>query len=125
MFYLIFGGILVFAGIYLIIKEIIAKTKGKHIPATMAGFSEERGNQYPLFQFNYEGQEYTISGAEPVKNPNTYKYHTGDTVNIVFLPSNTKYVDIEGSFTGFLWGLGAIAGGVVFILLYCRQNGII
>ena len=58
-------------------------------------------------------------------NPESYKYKVGDSVNIVFVPSNTKYVDIEGSFTELLYAFGAMAGGVVFILLYCRQNGII
>lgn len=125
MFYLIFGGILIFAGFYLIIKTIYHRKKGEHITAKLVGFSEEGSSMFPVFNFTYNGQEYNITGGVAAKNPESYKYKVGDSVNIVFVPSNTKYVDIEGSFTEFIYAFGAMAGGVVFILLYCRQNGII
>ena len=60
-----------------------------------------------------------------MKSPENYKYQVGDVVNIIFVPTNTKYVDVEGSKVEWLYALGSIAGGVVFILLYCRQHGII
>lgn len=125
MFYLLFGGILVFAGFYLIIKTVYHRTKGEHITSRLVGFKEEGSTIYPVFNFSHGGQEYNITGGVPAKSPESFKYKVGDSVNIVFFPSNTKYVDIEGSFTEILYGIGAIAGGAVFILLYCRQNGIL
>lgn len=121
MFYLAFGGVLVFAGFYLIAKGIYAKVKGEHIPATLVGFSDENGTHYPVFKFNYNGQEYTISGGVAASEPDKYKYSVGDTVNIIYVPGNEKYVDVEGSITEFLYALGSIAGGIVFILIYFRQ----
>ena len=120
MWNLIFGGLLVFTGFYLIVKGVYARKKGEHIASRLVGFSEENGTYYPLFQFSYNSQEYKISGAVPVKNPNSYKYKIGDTVNIIFVPTNTKYVDVEGSYTDFLWALASFAFGAVFILLYFR-----
>ncbi|SEP98004.1 Protein of unknown function [Lachnospiraceae bacterium NE2001] len=120
MWNLIFGGILVFAGFYLIVKGIYARVKGEHIPSRLTSFSNENDTYYPVFNFNYQGQEYNITGAVPVKDPSSFKYHPGDTVNIIFVPSNTKYVDIEGSYKDFLYALGFFAAGAVFILLYFR-----
>ena len=121
MWTLIFGGILVFAGFYLIVKGIYARVKGEHIPSRLASFSNENGTYYPVFNFNYQGQEYNISGAVPVKNPTSFKYQPGDIVNIIFVPTNTKYVDIEGSYKDFLYALGFFVAGAVFILLYFRH----
>ena len=103
----IFGGILVFAGFYLIIKSVIARKKGIHMDAKLVGFSDENGTQYPLFQFTHEGEELTISG--------------GVSAN----PSNRKYVDIEGSYTEFLYAIGAIVLGAIFIYFYLRGIGVI
>ena len=120
MWNLIFGGLLVFTGFYLIVKGIYSRVKGVHIASHLSTFSNENGTYYPVFNFNYEGQEYNISGGVPVKNPNSFKYHPGDSVNIIFVPSNTKYVDIEGSFKDFLYALAFLGAGAVFILLYFR-----
>ena len=89
----IFGGILVFAGFYLIIKSVIARKKGIHMDAELVGFSDENGTQYPLFKFTHEGEELTISGGVSA-DPSKFKHQVGDTVRIVFNPSNRKYVDI-------------------------------
>ncbi len=121
MWYLIFGGLLVFTGFYLIIKGIFARKKGEHIPARFVGFSNEKGNSYPLFNFKYNGEDLTISGAVPVERPDSYKHEVGDTVNIIYVPGNNKYVDIEGSYTDFLWAVGSILVGAVLIFLYFRQ----
>ena len=120
MWKLIFGGLLVFTGFYLIIKGIMSRKKGEHIPARLVGFSDERGTHYPLFNFQYNGEDLTISGGFSVDKPDTYKYQIGDTVNIIYVPGNNKYVDIEGSFADFLWGVGSILAGAVFVFLYFR-----
>ena len=120
----IFGGILVFAGFYLIIKCAIARKKGIHMDAKLVGFSDENGTQYPLFQFTHEGEELTISGGVSA-NPSKFKHQVGDTVRIVFNPSNRKYVDIEGSYTEFLYAVGAIVLGAIFVYFYLRGAGII
>ena len=125
MFYLLFGGLLVFTGFYLIFKIVYQQVKGEHISARLAGFNPEGDSLFPVFNFTYNGQEYNITSGVSVKSPENYKYQVGDMVNIIFVPTNTKYVDVEGSKVEWLYALGSIAGGVVFILLYCRQHGII
>ena len=122
MFNLIFGGILIFTGFYLIAKGIYARVKGVHVASRLASFSNENGTYYPVFNFNYQGQEYNISGAVPVKDPGSFKYQPGDTVNVIFVPTNTKYVDIEGSYKDFLYALGFFLAGLVFMLIYFRSR---
>ena len=92
--------------------------------AKLVGFSDENGTQYPLFQFTHEGEELTISGGVAA-NPSKFKHQVGDTVRIVFNPSNRKYVDIEGSYTEFLYAIGAIVLGAIFIYFYLRGIGVI
>ena len=127
MWYLIFGGILIFAGIYLIVKCIVSRKKGIHMDAQLIGFNQERDTQYPLFKFTYEGEELTLTGGVPAK-PDKFKYEVGDTVKIIFNPSNRKFVDIEGSATEYLYGAGAIVLGAILViasLKVCSDNGLI
>ena len=41
MWYVVFGGILIFAGFYLIIKCLIQRRKGIRLDAMLIGFREE------------------------------------------------------------------------------------
>ena len=123
MGYIIFGGIVVFAGFYLIIKCLIHRKKGIHMEAPLVGFQEEKGSQYPVFRFTYEGEEITITGGVPA-NPSKFKYQVGDSVKIIFDPSNRKFVDIEGSATEFLYGIGAIVLGAVLVLAQLKKMGV-
>ncbi|SCW33237.1 hypothetical protein SAMN02910456_00611 [Ruminococcaceae bacterium YRB3002] len=124
MWYLIFGGLLVFVGFYLIIKCLLSRKKGIHMDAQLVGFSEERGTQYPLFRFSYEGEELTISGGVPA-DPAKFKHEVGESVRIIFNPSNRKFVDIEGSATEYLYGIGSIIGGAVLIVIQLMKMGVI
>ena len=72
MGYIVFGGIVAFAGFYLIIKCLIHRKKGIHMEAPLVGFQEEKGSQYPVFRFTYEGEEITITGGVPA-NPSKFK----------------------------------------------------
>ena len=123
MGYVIFGGLLVFVGFYLIIKCLVSRKKGIHMDATLAGFQEENGTQYPVFRFTYEGEEVTIPGGVPAK-PDKFKYQTGDNVRIIFNPSNRKFCDIEGSATEYLYGIGAIVLGAILALAQLKKMGV-
>ena len=112
----IFYGLIVFVGFYLIIKCTIHRKKGVHLDAKLDGFQDERGTQYPVFKFTYEGEELTLPGGVPA-NPSKFKYQEGDNVRIVFNPSNRKFVDIEGSATEYIYGIAAIVFGG-FLLFY-------
>jgi len=122
MWYVIFGGILVVAGFYLIIKCFISRKKGIHLDAQLVGFNEERGTMYPVFRFNYEGEEITISGGVPAK-PDKFKHEVGESVRVIFNPSNRKFVDIEGSATEYLYGLAAIVLGAVLAIAQLKKSG--
>ena len=123
MWYVIFGGILIFAGIYLIVKCIVSRKKGIHMDAQLIGFNQERDPQYPLFKFTYEGEELTLTGGVPAK-PDKFKYEVGDTVKIIFNPSNRKFVDIEGSATEYLYGAGAIVLGAILVIASLKKMGV-
>ncbi|MBO4636560.1 MAG: hypothetical protein J5685_05365 [Clostridiales bacterium] len=120
MWYLIMGGLLVFAGIYLLVKKALEKKKGVSIDARLTGFSDERGTHYPVFEFSYEGEQLTVPGGTPVEDPNRYKHKIGDTVNIIYVPGNTKYVYVVGSYMEILYGIGSIIVGGILLFLYFR-----
>ena len=123
MVYVIFGGILVFAGFYLIIKCLISRKKGIHMDSELVGFQPENGTEYPVFRFTYEGEELTIPGGVPA-NPSKFKHQAGDTVRIIFNPSNRKFVDLEGSATEYLYGIGAIVLGAVLAIASLKKMGV-
>lgn len=123
MWYLIFGGLIVFVGFYLIIKCTIHRTKGIHIDAQLVGFNEEKGSNYPVFRFNYEGEEITITGGVPAK-PDKFKYEIGETVKVIFNPSNRKFVDIEGSATEYLYGIASIVLGGILVVVQLKKMGV-
>lgn len=123
MFYVIFGGILVFAGFYLIIKCALSRKKGTRIEAQLVGFQEEKGAEYPVFRFTYEGEELTIPGGVPA-NPSKFKHQIGDSVNIIFNPSNRQFVDIAGSATEYLYGIASIVLGAILALASLKKMGV-
>lgn len=123
MFYVIFGGLLIFTGFYLIIKCILNRKKGIHMEAELVGFQAENGTEYPVFRFTYEGEEQNISGGVPA-NSSKFKYQVGDTVKIIFNPSNRKFVDLEGSATEYLYGIGAIVLGAVLVIASLKKMGV-
>ena len=123
MWYVIFGGLLVFVGFYLIIKCTVSRKKGVQLDAALVGFNEERGTQYPLFKFNYEGEELTLPGGVPAE-PSRFKHQIGDTVSIVFNPSNRKFVDIAGSKTEYLYGIASIIFGAILAIVQLKKLGV-
>ena len=118
-----FYGLIVFCGFYLIIKCIISRKKGVHLEGRLVGFQPERDTQYPLFTFTYEGEELTLPGGVPA-DPNKFKYQEGDTVKIIFNPSNRKFVDIEGSATEYIYGAAAIVLGGFLLFYQLKKLGL-
>ena len=118
-----FYGLIVFVGFYLIIKCTIHRKKGIHLDAQLVGFQQENGTQYPVFKFNHEGEEITISGGVPA-DPSKFKYQEGDTVRVVFNPSNRKFVDIEGSATEYIYGVAAIVLGGLLLAYQLHKMGL-
>ena len=116
MIYTVFGGILVFAGFYLIAKKIASAKNGISITAELVGFATEKDAQYPLFKFTYEGQEISMTGGMPVSNPSKYKYSVGDSVSIKYSPKNTRYVDVVGENSDLLYAAGSIVLGAILIV---------
>ncbi len=123
MWWIIFGGLLVFTGFYLIIKCLINRKKGIHMEAQLVGFNDENGTNYPVFKFNYEGEELTLPGGVPAK-PDKFKHEVGEKVGIIFNPSNRKFVDIEGSKTEYLYGIASIVLGAILMITQLKKMGV-
>jgi hypothetical protein len=123
MWWIIFGGLLVFTGFYLIIKCLINRRKGIHMEAQLVGFNDENGTNYPVFKFNYEGEELTLPGGVPAK-PDKFKHEVGEKVGIIFNPSNRKFVDIEGSKTEYLYGIASIVLGAILMITQLKKMGV-
>ena len=119
----IFYGIICFAGFYLIIKCFISRKRGIHLDGRLVGFQEERGTQYPVFSFTYEGEELTLPGGVPAE-PKKFKYEEGESVKIIFDPSNRKFVDIEGSMTEYIYGIAAIVLGGFLLFYQLKKMGL-
>ena len=123
MWYVIFGGLLIFTGFYLIIKCMISRKKGIHIDAQFVGFQDEGSAQYPMFRFVYEGEEITLPGGVSAK-PSKFKHEVGEKARIIFNPSNRKFVDIEGFATEYLYGIGSIILGGILVYGNLKKMGV-
>jgi len=124
MFQVLFGGLLVFVGFYLIIKCIIYSKKGIHMDAQLTGFREERDTQYPVFKFMYEGEELQIPGGVPA-DPSKFKYQEGESVRIIFNPSDRRFVAVEGSATEYIYGIASIVLGAFLALYQLKKMGVL
>ena len=122
MWYVIFGGILIFAGFYLIIKCALSRRKGIHLDAQLVGYEQGNNTQYPVFKFTYEGEQLTLPGGVPAK-PDKFKYEIGENVRIIFNPSNRKFVDMEGSATEYLYGIASIVLGAILAIVQLKKMG--
>ena len=122
MWYVVFGGILVFAGFYLIIKCALSRRKGIHLDAQLVGYEQGNNAQYPVFKFTYEGEQLTLPGGVPAK-PDKFKYEIGENVRIIFNPSNRKFVDMEGSATEYLYGIASIVLGAILAIVQLKKMG--
>lgn len=116
-------GIFVFAGFYLIIKCFISRRRGIHLDGRLVGFQDERGTQYPVFTFTYEGVEMTLPGGVPA-DPKKFKYEEGETVKIIYDPKNSKFVDLEGSATEYIYGIAAIVLGGFLLWYQLKKLGL-
>ncbi len=121
MYDLILGGVLAFAGVYLLVKSVIARVKGIKIEGELVGFSNENGTTYPTFKFTYEGEEYTLSSGQSARKPEKYKHSVGDKVTISFNPSNKKYVDVPGENQDILYGIASLILGGLLLLVYFNR----
>ena len=123
MFLAVFYGLITFCGFYLIIKCLISRKRGIHLEGRLVGFQDERGTQYPVFNFTYEGEELTLPGGVPADSKK-FKYEEGEAVKIIFDPKNRKFVDLEGSATEYIYGIAAIVLGGFLLFYQLKKLGL-
>lgn len=123
MFLAFFYGLIAFCGFYLIIKCLISRRRGVHLEGKLVGYQDERGSQYPVFTFTYEGEELTLPGGVPA-DPKKFKYEEGESVKIIFDPKNRKFVDLEGSATEYIYGIAAIVLGGFLLFFQLKKLGL-
>lgn len=123
MFLAVFYGLVTFCGFYLIIKCFISRRRGVHLEGKLVCYREERGTQYPVFTFTYEGEELTLPGGVPA-DPKKFKYEEGENVKIIFDPKNGKFVDLEGSATEYIYGIAAIVLGGFLLVYQLKKLGL-
>ena len=113
---MILGIVAIFAGLYLAIKSLWEHKTAASIDAELVGFQDERGASYPVFKFTYNGEEKTISGSVPVKNPSKYKHSVGDLVKVYYKPGNDKYVGVVGDFTELIYSAISLIAGIILVI---------
>ncbi len=111
---LLFGIVCFVAGVLCIIKVIYERKTAIRLPGTITGNSQDgRGNYFPIVAFQYEGQEYSIPGGNGSSKP---KYSEGDKVEVLYRPSNQKYVNLVGSNLDIVYSIVFLVAGIALII---------
>lgn len=103
------------AGVICMAKVIYERKTGIKIKGKIIGFTRDaRGNYYPMTEFTYENETYHISGANGSSKP---KGKEGDEVEILYRPSNQKYVNIIGSNLDIVISVILMVCGAVMLII--------
>ncbi len=107
------GAVACVCGIYLVIKGIVDRVRAIKLIGTIVDYVQEtNGVYYPLVEFQYNGQKYTMSTSEGDKTP---KDNIGKELKILYLPNNQKCVMVAGQYGDILVGLVmAVVAGIYF-----------
>ena len=111
---LLFGIACIVAGIACLIKVIYERKTAVHLQGEISGYSQDgKGNYYPLVDFHYQGQDLTIPGANGSGKP---KYEVGTAVEVLYRPSNQKYVNIAGSNSDIVYSIIFFVAGIGIVI---------
>lgn len=111
----LFGLVALVAGVVCLIKVIYERKTSIRLPGKVSGNSVDgNGNYYPVVTFTYNGQEYNISGANGSSKP---KYTEGQSVEVLYRPSNQKYVNIVGSNLDIIIGVILTICGLIMTII--------
>ncbi len=113
---LIFGVLLAVISLGLIVKATYERKTGFRCKGTIVGFSKgEKGALFPVVQFTYGGETYSMSTMNGSKKP---KKGVGTETEVIYCPKNQKYVIEVGNYSD-VWICLACAGmGIVLLAFY-------
>lgn len=89
------------------------KTKGVQLTGKIVGYTKSQGNIFPVFQFEYEGEQITVDSYHSAK----VQEEVGTTDTIYYLPGNTKGVFRERDIKPKLWMIVCSIAAVVYVVL--------
>ena len=111
---LLFGIVCIVAGILCLIKVIYERKTAIHLQGVISGYSQDgKGNYFPLVKFKYQGQDLSIPGANGSSKP---KYQEGTSVEVLYRPSNQKYVMIAGSNSDIVYSVIFLVCGIGLVV---------
>ena len=111
---LLFGIACFVAGILCMIKVIYERKTAIRLQGEISGYSQDgQGNYFPLVGFHYQGQDLTIPGANGSSKP---KYEVGTEVEVLYRPSNQKYVNIAGSNRDIVYSIVFLVCGIGIVI---------
>lgn len=89
------------------------KTKGVQLTGKIVGYKGSQGNIFPVFQFEYEGEQLTVDSYHSDK----VQEEVGTTDTIYYLPGNTKGVFRERDIKPKPWMIVCTIIAVVCVIL--------
>lgn len=89
------------------------KTKGVQLIGEIVGYKRSQGNIFPVFQFEYEGEQLTVDSYHADK----VQEEAGSTDTIYYLPGNTKGVFRERDIKPKLWMIVIIVVAIAYIIM--------
>ncbi len=117
---LLFGIVCGIAGIVWLIKGSYDRKTAIRLPGEIKDYSQDgQGNYFPLIGFHYQGQDLTLSAANGSSKP---KYEVGTAVEVLYRPSNQKYVNIVGSNRDLVYSVVFLVCGVGIVI--CNLLGV-
>ncbi|NSE51574.1 hypothetical protein G4313_00740 [Coprococcus eutactus] len=99
------------AGILCLIKVIVDR-QGKKLPGTITDFVNENGVDFPVVQFQYNGQDMKLLAA----NGGNKKLNRNDPVEIIYRLGKAKYVNIVGDNKDVVIAVGITVCGIGLII---------
>jgi hypothetical protein len=96
--------------------DIIDVLKKKQESTDSDGYTTTTDMYYPVFNYTYEGQEYTKESSFGVSSKR--KYQVGGKLNIIFMSDTPEKVNVKNAFN--IWVLPTVLFlvGVMFIISY-------
>lgn len=111
---LLFGIACGIVGIVWLIKGSYDRKTAIRLPGEIKDYSRDgQGNYFPLIGFHYQGQDLTLSAANGSRKP---KYEVGTAVEVLYRPSNQKYVNIAGSNRDLVYSVIFLVCGIGMVI---------
>ena len=122
--FLLLGLALIVGSVFLYLKNRKLAKEGVHMEADIIdvkmkeqtdtdseGYTSTSKMYYPVFRYEFKGQEYVKESNVGVGNKR--KYSKGDKINILFMPDTPEKAKVKGFFSQYLFSALLLVIGII------------